>query len=108
MSNSMTYTEMVVILIGGGIIAILLLAGLLTMLPGFVYWVFGKKETGDRLVKFGAACGMMAFSLMLMAAVWIQCSWIWLIMLVIMLVADWVMIFKQIKKKKELKAEQKQ
>ncbi len=99
----MTDTEVVVILIGGGIITILVLVGLLTMLPGFVYWAFGKKETGDKLVKFGAACGMIAFSLLLMAAAWIQRSWIWLIMLVIMLVADWIIIFTQIKKSKSQK-----
>jgi hypothetical protein len=39
LSNSMTDTELVVILIGGGIITILVLVGLLTMLPGFVCWI---------------------------------------------------------------------
>ena len=99
----MTDTELVVILIGGGIITILVLVGLLTMLPGFVYWAFGKKETGDKLVKFGAACGAILFSLLLVAAAWWKRSWLPLIVLV----AVWLMP-PYIKKKLKPKDDQKQ
>lgn len=100
----MTNTETLIILIGGGIITILVFAGLLTMLPGFVCWALRKKETGDKLVKFGAACGFIAFSLVLVGVAWAKRSWIPLIMLV----AAWVITFTQIKKNKKLKAEQQQ
>jgi hypothetical protein len=52
------------------------------MLPGFVCWAFGKKETGDKLVKFGAICGTILFSLGLVVAAWWKRSWPPLIVLV--------------------------
>jgi len=100
----MTNTETLIILIDGGIITILVFACLLTMLPGFICWALRKKETGDKLVRFGAACGTIAFSLGLVGAAWAKRSWNPLIMLV----AVWVIIFIQIKKNKKLKDEQKQ
>jgi hypothetical protein len=70
-----------IFLIGGGIFSILILASLLTMLPGFICSIFGKKTIGSKLIWFGALCGVMAFSFALLVAAWIKRSWVSLIML---------------------------
>ena len=93
----MTDTELVITLISGGVISIFLLACLLTMLPGFICWAIGKKETGDKLVKFGAICGVIVFSLLIVAAAWSKRSWLPLIILA----AVWL-ILPYIKKKRKL------
>jgi len=102
MNNSMTDTERLIFLIGGGIFSILILACLLTMLPGFICSIFGKKTIGNKLIWFGALCGAIAFSFALLVAAWIKRSWFSLIMLV----AVWVSI--GLKKKRKQKDEQKE
>jgi len=84
----MTDTERLIFLISCGIFFILILASLLTMLPGFICSIFGKKTIGSKLIWFGALCGVIAFSLALLVAAWIKHSWVSLIMLA----AVWVFI----------------
>ena len=82
----MTDTERLVFLIGASIFFILVLACVLTMLPGFICSIFGKKTIGNKLIGFGAWCGFIAFSSVLVVAAWIKHSWVPLIMLVAVLI----------------------
>jgi hypothetical protein len=59
-------------------------------------------ETVVILVKFGATCGFIVFSSLLVAAAWSKRSWL----ILIMVVGIWVITFTQIKKNKKLKGEQ--
>jgi hypothetical protein len=69
-------------MIGGGIIAIFLLTGLITMISGFICNIFGKKTIGSKLTWFGALCGAIGFSSAMMIAIWTKRSWILLVMLI--------------------------
>lgn len=43
------------------------LAGCLTMIPGFILSALGKDRIGSMLIRFGAGCGVVAFSLPMIA-----------------------------------------
>jgi CHASE2 domain-containing sensor protein len=103
MSNSITDTENLRILIGGGIISIFLLVGLLTMLSGFICSIFGKKTVGSKFIWFGALCGTIVFSSGLVIAAWIERSWVPLVML-----AAALLIPMGLRKRRRQKDERKQ
>ncbi len=99
----MTDTERLIFLICGSIFFVLVLACVLTMLPGFICSIFGKKTIGNKLIGFGAWCGAIAFSSVLVVAAWTKRSWVPLIMLVAAL-----LISIGLKKKRKQKDEQKE
>lgn len=92
--TSMEPTTLIFILV----LIVCVFAGFLTMLPGFVLFALGKKEIGEKLVKFGAGCGVIAFSSALAVAAIIQRSYLPLVILAI-LVGYWI-IWAKMKKHK--------
>ena len=72
---------------------LLILASAFTMLPGFVFQLFGRKTTGKRLIAFGAFCGAIAFSSALPVIAWQKQSLVPLIMLVIICLIPFEKLF---------------